>query len=311
MKGLDLAREFYAACRPRLYELIPDLMEQACAGLAGEGSECFGLDDELSRDHDFGAAFCLWLPDDVLAKERERIDAAFASLPAEFAGFASRLAPERSAGRVGARGIGEYYAFFTRLTAPPADWRQWLGLSEIKLAAATNGEVFEDNAGEFTRWRQKLLAFYPEDVFLKKLTARAMVMAQSGQYNLPRCLARGNLAGAMLARARFAEAALSFVFLINRQYMPFYKWAPVKCATLPILGHELAELLTWLARQSIGDDTTHEITHRIEKFCAACAAHLRASGLTYERDSWLWAHGLELAAKIQTRELLEMDLLEA
>ena len=66
MKGLELAKAYYEHCRPQLYEEMPQIMEKACAGLCGEGSECFGCDDEISRDHDFSPAFCLWLPEDTL-----------------------------------------------------------------------------------------------------------------------------------------------------------------------------------------------------------------------------------------------------
>ena len=63
-----------------------------------------------------------------------------------------------------------------------------------------------------------------------------MGMAQAGQYNLLRSLKRGETATAMLAAARFSEQAVSMTFLLNKRYMPFYKWAHRGVEQLPILG---------------------------------------------------------------------------
>ena len=71
--GIDLSRRFFATVLPLLNERIPDVMTRSAAGLVGEGSECLGLDDEISRDHDWGPAFCLWVPDDLLRSELDRI----------------------------------------------------------------------------------------------------------------------------------------------------------------------------------------------------------------------------------------------
>ena len=62
MKGLELSRLFYEELvKPMLEQKFAAYVPRIAAGLVGEGSQCFGYDDEISRDHDWGASICLWL----------------------------------------------------------------------------------------------------------------------------------------------------------------------------------------------------------------------------------------------------------
>lgn len=236
MQGLELSRRYFEACLPLLQEQAGDILPLCAVALAGEGSECLGFDDATSRDHDWGPGFCIWLSREDLARHRQRLEDVLRLLPGTFEGFPCRMTPERRMGRTGPMAMEDFYARFTGRDTPPSDWRHWLGMQEWGLATCTNGEVFFDGPGRFSAWRTTLLDYFPRDLHLKKMATRCMQMAQAGQYNLPRCLERGDSIGAMLALGRFSEAALSLACLLNRRYLPFYKWAWRTVQGLPSLG---------------------------------------------------------------------------
>ena len=75
MKGLEIARAYYEEYgEPMLRERFPALMPFVAAGLTGSGSECWGFDDEVSRDHDFEPGFCLFLPGEDVVDRRTAFD---------------------------------------------------------------------------------------------------------------------------------------------------------------------------------------------------------------------------------------------
>lgn len=309
--GLALSRLFFEASLPMLRERIPDVLERSAAGLVGEGSECLGLDDDISRDHDWGPAFCLWVPDDLLRQEFSCIEQAVAALPSSFQGFPTRMAKERRMGRTGPLPLKGFYRRFLGMDHVPATWREWMSVPEYHLCSCTNGDVFLDEGGEFSAVRRELLNYYPDDVRRKKIAARCMIMAQAGQYNLPRSLQRGNIMAAMLAAARFAEAALSMTFLLNRRYMPFYKWAGRLAETLPILGSQTASTIKILARTPWdAPEPGMKAVQAIEELCTEVAGELNRQALCSLQHNWLWEAGPLVQREIKDQELRARNVME-
>ena len=85
----------------------------------------------------------------------------------------------------------------------------------------------------------------PDDICLKKLAGNLLIMAQSGQYNYPRILNRGETASAQLALFEFSNAAKKCYFLLNGKYMPYYKWQFRALRNLPN-GEFMADSLEFL-----------------------------------------------------------------
>ena len=293
MRGLDIAEKYYEECGlPMIRSLFPELEARAAFGLVGEGSQCFGYDDEISRDHDFGPGFCIWLTDEDFAKYGVSLQAAYDRLPSEFMGLSTSNIQDRS--RVGVMPTSGFFQKYLGLAEPPQTNRQWLFLKETTLSICTNGKVFKDDCGEFTAFREALLAFYPEDILRKKLAARAAVMSQAGQYNLLRCLDRGDQVAAMLSLGKFTEAAISMVYLLNRRYMPFYKWAYHGALDLPKLQtavQKIGELVTIFdGSESDGSAVRTQAYELTEEICIETARELNAQGFSHAGSNFLQDH---------------------
>ena len=299
MKGLELSRAlFEEQVRPRLESDTPELLPYLAAGLAGEGSECFGYDDEQSRDHDWGAGLCLWLTDDAPETASGKLSALLASLPERFRGVPVRL---NAPGRTGVFTVSDFYRRLLGRPDAPETAEDWLALAEPSLAAATNGAVFYDGAGQFSAVRRRLLAHYPADVRRYLLARCAALAGQTGQYNYARCMLRGDAAAAQVIRGRFLENAAAMAFLLCRRYRPFYKWTFRALAALPEPGAALAEKAAQLAEVPDGP----EAAAIFEEMAAALLAALRREGLTEGKSDFLMDHVGELLRGVQDEKLRE------
>lgn len=308
MSGLAEIRDTYRQrIAPLLEAEFPDLRPRIAAGLVGEGSECFGFDDALSRDHDWSPGCCLWL-------ERKDFDLWGARLQAALERQLGPPPPSsrpETAGRRGVLETGRFYARFLGRPDPPVHWREWIVIPETYLATCTNGEVFDDPLGAFSRRRQALLAFYPEDVRLHKLAGHCLTAAQAGQYNFPRSLQRGEHVAARLAQTRFITDAVAMVFLLNRRYCPFYKWMHRALRDLPRLG---APVHRWLEELVRGDPLEDgpvrpgRQVELVEMVCAALREELRRQDLSDAAGGFLLDHGPRIQARISDPEIRRLPI---
>ena len=310
MQGLELSRAFFEAHgRPMLEEQFPQLLPKLAAGLFGSGSECFGYDDEVSRDHDFEPGFCIFLPGEEAVDRRSAflLERAYARLPKEFRGFRRQILLPVGGARRGVLRSGEFFQAMVGSADGALTMAQWLTIPEEALAEATNGELYFDNLGEVSRIRASLAAF-PEEIRLKRLAGQLLLMGQAGQYNYARCLRRGETGAAQLAAGEFVKSTLSAIFLLNRRYQPYYKWSFRALRDLPKLSGLAQELETLISSPN-GPEEAREKKRIIEGTAAALAALLAEEGLSAVPGSELEAHAYAVNDRIRDGELRNMHIL--
>ncbi len=300
MKGLELSETYFQQVGlPMIREKYPAYINRVAAGLVGDGSECFGFDDRLSRDHDWGPGFCIWLTMEDYQAIGNKLQSALDALPKTFNGFGPAKKSDWGEDRIGVFEIGYFYKKFIGFDHIPTAFADWMVIPENNLAACTNGRVFVDPLKEFELWRNSLLNFYPEDVRLKKIASRCMTIGQSGQYNFLRCVKRDEKHAAQYAETKFCADLISLIFLLNKRYVPFYKWAHKAAKNLTILGEWIHGAIGAL----ITSCDPEEKINLIEEMCAVVIKEFKRQGLSNSKSTFLLDHGPEIQQTIKDNEL--------
>lgn len=257
MRGIELSRRFYFdLVRPWLDSACPDL--QHAAALIGYGSELLNLDDDISRDHNWGPRIHLFVGRADHERLAQRLVTEFAAAaPSHFLGepIGWRSRPHPPASGEGARGVYEHGLEIHTLEATLAqllDLRpemqptaiEWLGYAEQRLLAFTAGAVFHDDDGRLTRARHRL-AYFPKDVWLYKIAAQWRRIAEEQAF-VGRAGYVGDDVGSRVIASRLVQDVMRMGFLLERQYAPYSKWfgsafARLGCANdlLPLLKQVL------------------------------------------------------------------------
>jgi len=300
MKGLAVAEGFYREHGvAMLSQLFSTYTDRIAAGFVGPGSECYGFDDEISRDHDWGPGFCMWLTTEDHQEIGAVLQREYEKLPATYRGFGPRLVSPGEEGREGVNTVTSFYKTYTGLDHAPQKPEEWLRIPEQSLAVCTNGKIFHDPLGEFTRWRKHLKAFYPEDIRLKKIASRCVTIAQSGQYNFERSLKRNELFSIRYSELKFCSDVISLLFLLNRCYTPFYKWMHRAVKELPLLGEQVHELILKL----MSEEEMREKVETIEGICTLLVNELQREKLTDSQSDFLLDHAHSVHSRIQDEAL--------
>ena len=237
IKGLKLNQGFYQdIIKPLIDSNYPDL--DYSAGLIGYGSDVLGFDTHISMDHNWGPRLIVFLSDNKLEINKEKLDNLFKKqLPYKYKGFPTNFTDPKEDGvqsmekinegeinhLIEITGVKEYLNRYLSVeNIENINLIDWLKFSDQSLIELTAGEIFHDGLGQLQSIRE-YLKFYPDDVLRLKLAALWYYISQEEAF-IGRNLDIGEEMGVKLISSRIVNALIKICFYCERKYIPYSKW---------------------------------------------------------------------------------------
>ena len=265
MSGLELSKKYFEEV---LYNEIKKRFNfKISAGLIGYGSECYGFDDMISRDHDFYPMPCIFISSEDYRKYKNDIDKFLKELSPTYMGYKIMDTSEFGSNRRGFLDVNEYISSF--LGTVPKNNMDYRYIPQYLLSSFTNGEIFIDELGIISEVREKV-KYYPEDIRLNMITTRCMQIHREGIYNYTRCIRRNEYVASTQALGLFITNVIEMYFLINKKYCPYYKWQHKMLKDIDNSTYELLKKLvmqdtSYNTKINIIDEITNNIIEDLEK----------------------------------------------
>lgn len=211
IKGLELSESFFNENKALLFKKIPsNAIEYITIGLFGFGSECYGVDDEISEDHDFDQGFIILVEDSVPLTDFLKIKQAHDCLPKLYKRFCLLNQTKH----------GVHYM---------KEYLNYLGVNDIKnisdesKALLLNGKLFYQGfASTFANLRYDIRKNSNYD-FLIDLSLKALEINKYIPYNLKRSLDRGDLYTFKSLKNNLVNHLIEFYYIYHKMYLPHDK----------------------------------------------------------------------------------------
>jgi len=230
--GIDLSRAFFdELVQPILESRLPE--NAYAAGRLGAGSDVLGLDDEISRDHDWGLRLSVFVAEENLISETKK--ALEEELPTSFRGFPVRFPFTGESVVRHHVDVATVPSFVSAAvgfdpTARPTTIN-WLSVTGQAVLEVTAGPVFFDGSGELSRAREAL-SWYPNDLWRYVLACDWALLSQEMPF-IGRAADVGDELGSRVISARLAQVVMHLTFLLARRWPPYSKWFGTVWSALP------------------------------------------------------------------------------
>jgi Domain of unknown function (DUF4037) len=254
-------------------EVVAPLLERQwpvlpyTAARLGGGSDVLGLDDAMSRDHDWGLRLTLLVAADRVVGVRNLLER---ELPATFHGFPTRFATSWDPAVVHRVDVLTPESFAARHLGVgldgPADAVDWLALTGQSVLEVTAGPVFADSDGRISRLRE-ILAWYPRDLWRYTVACDWQRIDQELPF-IGRTAQLGDDLGSRLVTARLVRVAMHLGFLLQQRWAPYPKWFGIMFATLPIAARVQTPLGTAMVADT-GEDRENALCLALESLLEA------------------------------------------